>query len=49
MAVSLVSERATVQDPLNGCADKSSICILHLLMIGQVPSNHLKLDEVGYG
>ena len=36
MAVSLSSERATVQDPLIGCADKGTTCRLPLLMTGQV-------------
>ncbi len=49
MALSLSSDRATVQDPLIGCADKSTICMLHLLMTGQVRLSDLKLDEVRYG
>ena len=39
MALSLSSERAVVQDTLNGCANKSTICMLHLLMNGQVRLN----------
>ena len=42
MAPSLSSYRATVQDPLNGCADKSTICMLHLLMTGQVRVKDVK-------
>jgi len=43
MALSLSSDRATVQGALIGCADKSTICMLHLLMTGQVRVNSVKL------
>jgi len=42
MALNLSSYRATVQDPLNGCADKRTINMLHLLMTGQVRVNRVK-------
>jgi hypothetical protein len=42
MALSLSSDRATVQGPLIGCADKSTICMLHLLMTAQVRVNRVK-------
>lgn len=43
MPLSLSADHATGQDPLNGCADKSSIYyMLHLLMTGQVRVNRLK-------
>jgi len=43
MPLSLSADRATGQDPLNGCADKSSIYyMLHLLMTGQVRAKDVK-------
>ena len=49
MAFSLVSERATVQNPLVAYAVQEYTSMLDLLMTGQVRLNDLKLDEVGYG
>jgi hypothetical protein len=45
MAPSLSSERPTVQAPLIGCAAKSTICMLHLLMTGQVRLSSVKPGE----
>ena len=42
MAPSLRSDRATVQDPLIGCADKGTICMLHLLMTSEVRVDRVK-------
>ena len=49
MALSLSSERATVQDPLVWCAAKSTTCMLHLLMTGQVRVNRVKPYGEGDG
>ena len=49
MAVCLVSERATVQDSLVGCAVQGHNPMLHVPKTSQARLNDLKLDEVGYG
>ena len=49
MAVSLVSEPATVQDPLVGYAVQEYTSMLDLLMTGQVRVNHVKRGGEGHG
>lgn len=49
MARSPSSDRATVQDPLNGCADKRTIYMLHLLMTSQVRVDRVKPGREKHG